>query len=374
MDNYAIDLSFNKTLFNGGYKVFQENVTLSIDYIFNKDNVFIILCFLTILILLCYFFFGYNYHSDDLNSSFSNSIDLVFLIILCIVFFTYCLISSHEEKEQLFGKLILSLEKFFKDPKSIIYIVLIIIVLYILIFICSIPMTNITKPVLVLFIEQNLWFLLLLIVIFDLSKYLFNYDMAGILFQKIYMFWKPLPSHSEIKKEEKPADIITPVTNPQKNREVFNISNNLYTYDDAQAICKSYDSRLATYDEVEDSYNNGGEWCNYGWSEAQMVLFPTQKSTWSKLQETKNNKNDCGRPGINGGYISNPSMQYGVNCFGIKPAPKASDLSSMDAKKNRVIPKTKEEIILDAKVKFWQENSDKMLTINSFNNEKWKEL
>jgi hypothetical protein len=67
-------------------------------------------------------------------------------------------------------------------------------------------------------------------------------------------------------------------------------------------------------------------------------------------------------------------MQYGVNCFGIKPAPKASDLSSMDAKKNRVIPKTKEEIILDAKVKFWQENSDKMLTINSFNNEKWKEL
>ena len=67
--------------------------------------------------------------------------------------------------------------------------------------------------------------------------------------------------------------------------EVFNISNNLYTYDDAQAVCSVYGAQLATYEQIEDSYKNGGEWCNYGWSENQMAFFPTQKSTWDKLQK-----------------------------------------------------------------------------------------
>ena len=62
--------------------------------------------------------------------------------------------------------------------------------------------------------------------------------------------------------------------------EVFNISNNLYTYDDAQAICSVYGAQLATYDQVEEAYKDGAEWCNYGWSENQMAFFPTQKSTW----------------------------------------------------------------------------------------------
>jgi hypothetical protein len=45
--------------------------------------------------------------------------------------------------------------------------------------------------------------------------------------------------------------------------EVFHVSNNLYDYEDAQSICKSFDSRLATYDDIEKSYNKGGEFCGY---------------------------------------------------------------------------------------------------------------
>ena len=48
--------------------------------------------------------------------------------------------------------------------------------------------------------------------------------------------------------------------------EVFHISDNTYTYDEANAICKAFDSRLATYEELENAYNNGAEWCSYGWS------------------------------------------------------------------------------------------------------------
>jgi len=105
------------------------------------------------------------------------------------------------------------------------------------------------------------------------------------------------------------------------NQEVFNISNNLYTYQQAQDVCSSYGARLATYDEIEAAYVDGGEWCNYGWSASQMALFPTQKDTWNRLQRTQNHKNDCGRPGINGGYMENPEFQFGANCYGTKPTP-----------------------------------------------------
>ena len=97
----------------------------------------------------------------------------------------------------------------------------------------------------------------------------------------------------------------TDTTTPTKKEEVFNISNNKLSYREAQAVCKSYDARLATYDEVEDSYNKGGEWCNYGWSEGQMAFFPTQKETWEKFQKDPTMKNKCGRPGVNGGHIPN---------------------------------------------------------------------
>ena len=110
-----------------------------------------------------------------------------------------------------------------------------------------------------------------------------------------------------------------PTTPVPKNQEVFNISNNLYSYEDARNVCSSYGARLATYDEVEAAYVDGGEWCNYGWSDNQMALFPTQKDTWSKLQMSKDHKHDCGRPGINGGYIENPTFEFGANCYGTKP-------------------------------------------------------
>jgi hypothetical protein len=103
-----------------------------------------------------------------------------------------------------------------------------------------------------------------------------------------------------------------------KKKQVFNIPGNEYDYDSAQAVCKAYNSNLATYNQIEDSYKNGGEWCNYGWSEGQMALFPTQQTTYNNLQKIEGHEHDCGRPGINGGYIANPNIKFGVNCYGVK--------------------------------------------------------
>jgi len=105
-----------------------------------------------------------------------------------------------------------------------------------------------------------------------------------------------------------------------------------------------------------------------------MAFFPTQKSTWTKLQQTKKHKNDCGRPGINGGYMKNPHIRFGVNCYGKKPGASDADINRMNAKKNASYPKSSEDILLDQKTQFWKDNADKLLKINGFNNNKWSEF
>jgi len=105
-------------------------------------------------------------------------------------------------------------------------------------------------------------------------------------------------------------------------QEVFNISNNVFTYDDAKAVCQAVGARLATLDEVKEAYRKGADWCNYGWTQGQMAVYPTQKETWDKLQEgPAERRKDCGVPGINGGYFDNKYLRFGVNCYGVKRLP-----------------------------------------------------
>jgi len=153
--------------------------------------------------------------------------------------------------------------------------------------------------------------------------------------------------------------------------EVFNISNNKYTYNDAKSICSAYNSRLATYKEVEDSYNAGGEWCNYGWSDNQLALFPTQESSYNKLQKIKGHENDCGRPGVNGGFIGNSEIHFGVNCYGVKPKPSQKDEDLMKAR--QIYPKSPKDIDLEKKVNYWKSNLDKV-TLSAFNHDKWSRV
>jgi len=107
---------------------------------------------------------------------------------------------------------------------------------------------------------------------------------------------------------------------PSGLKEVFFVSGNKYTYDEAPAVCAVYNAELATYEQVQEAFSRGAEWCGYGWTTGGMALFPTQEDTWKKLlQEVDNNKRTrCGRPGINGGYFD-PAMKFGVNCYGTKP-------------------------------------------------------
>jgi hypothetical protein len=112
-----------------------------------------------------------------------------------------------------------------------------------------------------------------------------------------------------------PASLPKPVV----ENEVFHVGGNQFTYDDAPAVCAAYDAELATYDQVNDAFAKGAEWCAYGWTQGGMALYPTQEDTWQALQAEPKTRTACGRPGVNGGYFD-PATLFGVNCYGVKPA------------------------------------------------------
>jgi hypothetical protein len=111
-----------------------------------------------------------------------------------------------------------------------------------------------------------------------------------------------------------------------KGGEVFNVSRNLYTFGEAEPLCRAFGAELATYDQVKSAYEAGADWCNYGWVKGQLALYPTQQSTYDKLQHgPEGDRMSCGLPGVNGGYFPNAEQRFGVNCYGKRPAESALD-------------------------------------------------
>jgi hypothetical protein len=87
-----------------------------------------------------------------------------------------------------------------------------------------------------------------------------------------------------------------------------------YTYSDSVDVCKKDGATLANIGQIYDAYNKGKEWCQYGWSDEMMILYPTQQTTWEKLK-TEGKDRECGRPGVNGGYTDKLNTKLGVNCY-----------------------------------------------------------
>jgi hypothetical protein len=140
---------------------------------------------------------------------------------------------------------------------------------------------------------------------------------------------------------EKEVSAPAPVLN-----EVFYISDNKFTYDQAPLVCRAYGAEIASYAQVEQAYNSGAEWCGYGWSEGGVALFPTQQATWDKMQKESDPQKriKCGRAGINGGYFD-PKTKFGVNCYGLKPTkPSKSAVPSTDPAVDKLLAYLKKNL------------------------------
>jgi hypothetical protein len=206
---------------------------------------------------------------------------------------------------------------------------------------------------------------LVVLIIINAFQYFFNVNITAYI--KDVFSNKPKIDVVIDQSNYEPA----PVPTIKFKKQVFNIPGNYYNYDNAKALCTSYGAKLATYKQVEDSYENGGEWCNYGWSEGQNALFPTQQKTFDTLQGIKGHEHDCGRPGINGGYIANPQIRFGVNCYGNKP--KITEKEENLMKTVSPYPQTKEDLLFQKRVDFWKEKVDEIL-VSPFNYNSWGEL
>ena len=200
----------------------------------------------------------------------------------------------------------------------------------------------------------SMTYIILLVIFIFVICFLFvfwNQILQGIgtFYEQIRTFFgaaKSPPPPMEPREEPVTKDPVKPQedqlhrTNTQKivekilpgSQQVFNISKNTYTYYDAEPLCKALGSDLATYEQVKQAYGHGADWCNYGWVKGQMAVYPTQTNTWEQLQNgPEEQRGACGRPGLNGGYFDNPELQFGVNCYGIKPEQKDHDATTIAA-------------------------------------------
>jgi hypothetical protein len=170
-------------------------------------------------------------------------------------------------------------------------------------------------------LEIFLWAIFIVIILLNGFQYFFNTNITTEITNLLST--KPQITISQNVAPGEPADSGDLGAGPslKMRKQVFHIPASVYDYDNAKALCQAYGAQLANIDQLEEAHKSGAEWCSYGWSDNQMILYPTQKSTWEELQKSTDpaKKNSCGRPGINGGYIDNASMKAGVNCYGPKP-------------------------------------------------------
>ena len=274
----------------------------------------------------------------------------------------------------------------FKKMKlSFIALLIIIIFVYIIIFFvvgnAKRNPTDSSFNVIVILLEIFLWSLLLYVVYINLKytndkNYNFQAEVSNLFNTKL----ADLSINAERNHylngrngeyDETTADTTEhttqePTQTKTTKKEVFHIANNKYNYAQAKKICEKYNSELATYDEIEDAYNNGANWCSYGWSKDQLALFPTQKEKYNQLKHIPGHEHDCGRPGINGGHFSNKYIKFGVNCYGKKPKPKHSDKHYMHSVNHTP---TIDKLIKNKKKK----NIYKNYVVAPFNNDKWSQ-
>jgi hypothetical protein len=218
--------------------------------------------------------------------------------------------------------------------------------------------------------------IILSIIIYLLISY-YNYNNTECYKKKSYYEYITNFSDTNVCYQEKAPELPKPIPKPatsvisilEDKKEVFHIANQDYTYDQAKCKCESYGGRLATKAEITNAYNNGANWCTYGWSDKQSAFYPVQQCYWDSIDLDNqrlpdNQKKYCGLPGLNGGFFANPEIKFGANCYGIKPK---GSLNNIEAKKPYCPPMN----FCKLESNFQASNKLDTDEIVGFNNEQW---
>lgn len=215
--------------------------------------------------------------------------------------------------------------------------------------------------------ELILWSVFVLLILINGMTYIFDFNIIASIRN---LFTDQPEIDIIVDPDDRMGELLGETTVPEikLQKQVFHIPENKYNYKDSKAVCRAYGGRLATWKEMNKAYESGADWCSYGWSDGQMALFPTQYNKWEYLQKIEGHEQDCGRPGINGGYISNPDVEFGINCYGYKPVITGEEVKQMASSPQ--YPLTKREIDFEKRVEFWREKLPQ-IQVAPFNHNNW---
>ncbi len=93
--------------------------------------------------------------------------------------------------------------------------------------------------------------------------------------------------------------------NDPKETQVYHIFQNAYTFKEAQEECAKRASTLANPNQLQNAYDAGANWCNWGWS--------TDGDAYMPNRDPKCNK----KIGLVNARQVDKSMKIGVNCYGV---------------------------------------------------------
>jgi cytochrome bd-type quinol oxidase subunit 2 len=203
----------------------QENI---FDQLFTKSNVIIIMWFIGfyIVVSLIMGLTSTNYSLPNnrivIATRMLDFVVLIFTVITLIVTYFY---KTESEKEKLVEDIYSGFTDSVDNPTTMVMVGVFLAVLYMLVMILGIPMDQ-NKPVTIRLLENFAWIYFSILVIALFFKFVLKISVRDFLTKMFDNTWN--------KKDE------TPVADKKSDskEEVFNIATNIYTYDDAQAVCK----------------------------------------------------------------------------------------------------------------------------------------
>lgn len=168
--------------------------------------------------------------------------------------------------------------------------------------------------------------------------------------------------------------------------EVYSTNRNIWSYDDAEAVCKIQGAELASYEHLVEAAENGAHWCNLGWVKSdttddsdslRFAHYPIQKKEFDKTKSSAKNKNTCGmfwNEKYNNKEFSVQGGAYGknnllaVNCYGPKRKMKIDERAMLNSMSDNV-----NNSELQSRIDSIQDKADNLMFL-PYNKKQWARL
>jgi hypothetical protein len=124
-------------------------------------------------------------------------------------------------------------------------------------------------------LEIFLWAILIIVVLLNGFQYFFNTNITTEISDLLSTKPKITIAQSVPEDSDGRGDLGSGPSLKMR-KQVFHIPSNIYDYENAKALCQAYGADIANIDQMEEAHKSGAEWCSYGWSDNQMILYPTQ--------------------------------------------------------------------------------------------------